>query len=184
MKLKNVPNLLSALRLMLVPVFVYLFMTDKTLAAVIVFIFSGITDVLDGYIARKYDCSSNLGKFLDPLADKLTQFAAFICLYITELVPVWMPIVYFIKEFATAVGALFVFRKGKIVVKSHVFGKLATFIVFAFVSVVILFGDRISHEAIVITCIIICLYFLFSCLMYLNTELRNGIIQSNEKNNP
>lgn len=175
MKLKNIPNLLSALRLLLVPVFVYLFMSDKTAAAVAVFIFSGFTDVLDGYIARKYNCSTNLGKILDPLADKLTQFCAFICLYITELVPLWMPVVYFVKEIATAIGAFFVFKKGNVVVKSHVFGKLATFFVFAFVSVVILFGDRISHKAIVIACIAMCVYFLFSCLMYVNTEIRQGI---------
>ena len=84
--------------------------------------------MLDGYIARKFGFISNLGKVLDPLADKLTQMCAFICLYITELVPLWMPAVYFVKELSTAIGALFVFRKGKVVVKSHIFGKLATFL--------------------------------------------------------
>ncbi len=175
MKLKNIPNLLSLIRLLLVPVFVLLFLGGKTVAAAIVFIFSGLTDVLDGYIARKYNCISNIGKVLDPLADKLTQFSAFICLYITELVPLWMPVVYFVKEFATAIGALVVFRKGKVVVKSHLFGKLATFFVFAFVSVVIFFGEKISHTAIVVACAFMCVYFLFSCLMYVNTELRNGV---------
>ena len=180
MKIKYIPNILSAIRLMLVPVFIYLFLAEKTLVAVIVFIFSGITDILDGFIARKFNCSSNLGKVLDPLADKLSQFSAFICLYITELVPLWMPVVYFVKEFGTAIGALFVFKKGKVVVKSHVFGKLATFFVFAFVCVVILFGDRIPHNSIVIACIAICVYFLFSCLMYVNTELLQGIRSGKE----
>lgn len=175
MKLKNIPNLLSLLRLLLVPVFVFLFLDGKTTAAAIVFIFSGFTDVLDGYIARKYNCISNLGKVLDPLADKLTQMCAFICLYITELIPLWMPVVYFVKEFATAIGALFVFRKGKVVVKSHIFGKLATFFVFAFVSTMIFFGDRISRGTIVAACIFMCVYFLFSCLMYVNTEIRSGM---------
>ena len=175
MKLKNIPNLLSLVRLLLVPVFVFLFLDGKTTAAAIVFILSGFTDVLDGYIARKYDCISNLGKVLDPLADKLTQMSAFICLYITELVPLWMPVVYFVKEFATAIGALFVFRKGKVVVKSHVFGKLATLFVFAFVSTMIFFGEKISHTAIVVCCVLMCVSFLFSCLMYVNTEIRNGV---------
>lgn len=175
MKFKDIPNLLSLVRLLLVPVFVVLFLKGHTMEAAIVFIFSGFTDVLDGFIARKFNCISNLGKVLDPLADKLTQFSAFICLYITELVPLWMPVVYFAKELATAIGALFVFKKGKVVVKSHVFGKLATFFVFAFVSVVIFFGDKIPQKTIGIACAAMCIYFLFSCLMYVNTEFRNGI---------
>lgn len=175
MKIKHIPNILSLIRLLLVPVFVWLFLTDRTVAAAVIFIFSGITDVLDGYIARKYNVISDAGKILDPLADKLTQFSAFICLYITELVPLWMPVIYFFKELATLIGAFVVFRKGKVVVKSRVFGKLATLFVFAFVSVVIIFGDRISHGAIIAACTFMCIYFFFSCLMYVNTELRQGM---------
>ncbi len=182
MKLRYIPNILSLIRLLLVPVFIFLFLGGKTTAAVAVFIFSGFTDVLDGYIARKYNFISNAGKVLDPLADKLTQMSAFVCLYITELVPVWMPVVYFFKELATAIGAFFVFRKGNVVVKSHIFGKLATFLVFAFVSVVILFGDGISQTAIVISCIFMCVYFLFSCLMYVNTEMRQGMGKAKKEN--
>lgn len=184
MRLKNIPNILSLIRLLLVPVFVLLFLGGKTTAAAIVFIISGITDVLDGYIARKYNFISNVGKVLDPLADKFTQFSAFICLYITDLVPLWMPVVYFVKELGTAIGALVVFRKGKVVVKSHVFGKLATFFVFAFVSIMIFFGDKISYTAIVAICAFMCVYFLFSCLMYVNTEFRNGVKAGKNNDNP
>ena len=174
MKLKNVPNTLSIIRILLVPVFVYLFLSDKITAAVVIFILSGFTDVLDGYIARKFDCSTNLGKLLDPLADKLMQFSAFICLCISELIPYWMPVVYFVKEVSTAIGALFVFRKGKRVVKSHIFGKLATVFVFAFVSVVAIFGDRISRGVITALCVAMCLYFVFSNLMYVKTEVKGA----------
>ena len=160
---------------MLVPVFVTLFLKGRMASAVIVFVFSGFTDVLDGFIARKYNCSSNLGKLLDPLADKLTQMSAFICLYISELIPLWMPVVYFFKELATLIGAVIVFRKGNVVVKSHTFGKLATVFVFAFVVVMILFGKAISRKFIVIACIGMCLYFVFSCLMYVRTEVKSGI---------
>ena len=182
MNVKNLPNFISFIRLLLVPVFVALFLCGKTTVAAIVFIASGITDVLDGYIARKYNCISNLGKLIDPLADKLTQFCAFICLYKVALIPLWMPVVYFVKELATAIGAFVVFKKGKIVVKSHVFGKLATFFVFAFVSVVMFFGDVIPDKAIAVACIAMCLYFLFSCLMYVNTEIRNGIVIEKKEN--
>lgn len=175
MRKKDIPNILSIIRILLVPVFVYLFMTDRIVTAVIVFVVAGITDILDGYIARKYNLISNLGKILDPFADKLMQFSAFVCLYISQLVPLWMPVVYFIKEFATLIAAILVFKKGNVVVKSHVFGKLATFFVFAFVSLVALFGDRINSTVITVCCIAICLYFVFSCFMYAKTEVKEGI---------
>lgn len=174
MKIKHVPNLLSIIRLLLVPVFVYLMLTKKTVVAVVVFILSGVTDILDGYIARKNNCISNLGKVLDPLADKLMQFSAFICLWISELVPFWMPVLYFVKELATAIGAWAVFKKGKRVVKSHVFGKLATFFVFAFVTVMIVFGESISSGVTAVLCAALCLYFVYSCLMYVKTEVIDG----------
>ena len=179
--MKNIPNILSLIRLLLVPVFVLLFFAEKTFAAAAVFVISGITDVLDGFIARKFGFISNLGKVLDPLADKLTQMSAFVCLYIAKLIPLWMPVVYFLKELATVIGALLVFRKGKVVVKSHVFGKLATVFVFAFVLTVILFGYKLSQGTIAFICILMCVYFLFSCLMYVNTEMRHGMSQG-EKN--
>ena len=173
MKMKNVPNILSVIRILLVPLFVYLFMTGKVAVAVAVFIISGFTDVLDGYIARKYNYITNLGKFLDPFADKLTQFTAFICLYLTQLVPLWMPVVYFLKELGTTIGALVVFRNRKKVVKSNIFGKLATFFVFAFVCFVIVFGKYVPESVITGICIAICLYFVFSCAMYVVAEVQS-----------
>jgi len=171
MRKKDIPNILSVIRILLVPLFVYLFMSGKTAAAVAVFILSGFTDVLDGYIARKYNYITNLGKFLDPFADKLTQFTAFICLYLNQLVPLWMPVVYFAKELGTTIGALVVFRNRKKVVKSNIFGKLATFFVFAFVCFDIVFGKYVPDGVIVGICAAICLYFVFSCIMYIITEV-------------
>lgn len=170
MRKKDIPNILSTVRILLVPLFVFLFMTGKHTSAVIVFIISGITDVLDGCIARKFGYITNLGKLLDPLADKLTQFSAFICLYLVNLVPLWMPVVYFIKEFVTAIGALVVFRNKKKVVKSNVYGKLATFFVFAFVCVDIVFGESFASGVTEGLCIAICIYFVFSTLMYILAE--------------
>ncbi|MBP3580865.1 MAG: CDP-alcohol phosphatidyltransferase family protein [Clostridia bacterium] len=173
MKKKDIPNLLSVIRILLVPVFVYMFMTGKHTGAVVVFILSGLTDVLDGYIARKYNYISDLGKFLDPFADKLTQFSAFVCLYLTQLVPLWMPVLYFIKELGTLIGALVVFRNKKKVVKSNIFGKLATFFVFAFVCVDILFGKDLSKGVVTGLCIAICVYFVFAGIMYIVAEMNS-----------
>lgn len=83
-ELKNVPNLLSVIRLLLVPLFVFLFMSGYVVPAVVVFVVAGATDVVDGYIARKFDCTSTLGKILDPLADKFLQLSAFVCLWLLQ----------------------------------------------------------------------------------------------------
>ncbi len=166
MNIKHVPNILSIIRLALVPIFIALYVKGHVAVAVMVFLTAGATDVLDGFIARKYNCTSTLGKVLDPLADKLMQLSAFVCLYASQLVPLWMPLVYFLKEFLTIVGAFFVFKKENFVVKSNVFGKAATVLVFAAVCIIAVFGETLSDTTITIICAVTCLYFVFSCLMY------------------
>ncbi len=71
----TIPNLLSAIRIVLVPVILALFLNGKCVAAIIIFAISGLTDLFDGKIARKFNQVSELGKILDPIADKLTQMA-------------------------------------------------------------------------------------------------------------
>jgi len=93
MKKNNIPNLLSAIRIIMVPIFVCVFLTnypDHVLPAILVFIAAGATDIIDGFIARKYNWSTRLGRLLDPLADKLLQASAFVCLFIVGLIPYWM----------------------------------------------------------------------------------------------
>ncbi len=166
MNIKNIPNLLSVIRMLLVPVFTALFLNGHTAWAIAVFLTAGLTDILDGYIARKYNCTSVAGKVLDPLADKAMQLSAFVCLYLTKLIPLWMPVAYFLKEALTLLGALFVFRKSRFVVKSNVFGKGATVLVFAAVFFISLFGKNMSDTVISIICAVVCIYFIFSCVMY------------------
>ncbi len=180
--MKNVPNLLSVIRLLLVPLFVFLFLSEYVVPAVVVFVVAGATDVVDGYIARKFNCTSTLGKVLDPLADKFLQMSAFICLWLEGYIAWWMPLIYFIKELATALGALFIFRKAKFVVKSNVFGKLATVFVFGAVFVITLFGNIIGEFAVNLICILVALYFVFSCGVYCGEELLKMIRAMKKKN--
>lgn len=175
MKAKHIPNILSVIRILLVPVFVFLYIGKDYDSAVTVFVIAGLTDVADGYIARKYNYITNLGKVLDPFADKLMQFCAFLCLYFNAVVPWWMPVVYFLKEITTLIGAIFVFRKVKVVVKSHIFGKLATFFVFVFVSVIIACPTLIPADTVSIICALMCAYFVFSNLMYVKLEVREEV---------
>ena len=80
---KRVPNILSALRIILAPLFVLMYLQDAFFWAalgLVVFIIAALTDYLDGYYARRYEVTSNTGVFLDPLADKFLTFAGFICI--------------------------------------------------------------------------------------------------------
>ena len=76
----TVPNYLSFFRILLIPLFLVLYASEKTAAALSVLLLSGFTDILDGQIARRFDMVSEFGKLLDPLADKLTQGALLVCL--------------------------------------------------------------------------------------------------------
>jgi len=92
-KVLTVPNLLSALRLLLVPVFLWLILIDQNLFAFAVLAFSSFTDWLDGYLARKLNQMSRLGQLLDPAADRLFILASLLGLAITNQVPWWLVIV-------------------------------------------------------------------------------------------
>ena len=181
MTIKNVPNILSIFRLLLVPVIVCLFLTHRIVPAVCVFVFAGLTDVADGYIARRYQCTSVLGRVLDPLADKTVQLSALICLWHESLIPWWMPAVYLLKEILTVLGAVFIFRKNKHVVSSNVFGKAATVIVFAAVTVIALFGRRIGEIGVGLICLGAALYFVFSCGVYCGEEFIKTVRDSRAK---
>ena len=123
--LKHVPNILTILRLLLIPVIVvFIFIGNYTLAFVF-FTISGITDIADGCIARKFNLISNFGKLMDPLADKLTQIATLASLVFTNIIPIWILLIVFLKEFIMICGASFLYGKD-VVVYSRWYGKLAT----------------------------------------------------------
>ena len=123
--LKHVPNILTIIRFLLIPIIVTLLSSGKYVDAIIVFSISGITDILDGVIARKFDLISDFGKLMDPLADKLTQLSMLIMLTIKRIIPIWIVIVVFVKEFCMICGASFLYGK-ELVVSSKWYGKAAT----------------------------------------------------------
>lgn len=127
----NIPNMLSIVRLILVPVFVVVFLLEgeQKTAAAIIFIIASATDVLDGYIARKFNMSTKVGQLLDPLADKLMQIAVVVTMLCADMVPLWFVLVLACKEILMICGGFFLYTK-KTFVKSNVFGKTNTVIVF------------------------------------------------------
>ena len=96
----NLPNKLTTLRMILVPVFIVLYLLGYSIPALVVFVVASFTDYLDGYLARKYNLVTDYGKIMDPLADKLLVTSALVCMVQTALVPAWMVIVILAREFA------------------------------------------------------------------------------------
>ena len=122
---KHVPNILTIIRFLLIPIIVIFAFQDNYIATIIILTISGLTDVLDGYIARKYNFITNFGKLMDPLADKMTQVALLGTLAIQKIIPVWIIVVVIIKEFLMVSGASFLYGK-ELVVSSKWYGKLTT----------------------------------------------------------
>ena len=94
----NLPNKLTMGRIFAIPVFIVVFLMGFRVAACIIFILASLTDMLDGYIARKYNMVSNFGKLMDPLADKLLTMAAFVCLIETGDAAAWIVIIILGRE--------------------------------------------------------------------------------------
>jgi CDP-diacylglycerol--glycerol-3-phosphate 3-phosphatidyltransferase len=130
MKLKTLPNLLSGFRICLVPVFVFAYFEDRGAVktwAVSIYIVAAATDFLDGFIARRFALTSNLGKVLDPLGDKLMTAAALACITIDGLVPAWAIAAVATKELLMGAGGLVLHRMARAEIPpSNIFGKTAT----------------------------------------------------------
>lgn len=130
----TIPNILTYIRLLCVPFFIWLCLDKETFGrshvwyALGVFIFASVTDVVDGFIARKFNLVSDIGKVLDPLADKLLQMSAYICLTIIGFIHLVFPIIMIIKELYMIIGAaiLLRFARKKVTIQSNVWGKLGT----------------------------------------------------------
>lgn len=135
----NVPNVLTVLRLLLVPVFIFTYMAsnDTTLhiIAASIFLLASLTDILDGYIARKFNMITDFGKLADPIADKLMQLSVIGCLTINDRISGWILGLYAVKELVLIVGGLNLL-KDKYIVQSKRSGKIATVILFICVLII------------------------------------------------
>lgn len=139
----TIPNLLSLFRLILIPVYVYIYLTAKSdqdyMISAIILAISCLTDLADGQIARRFNMISNVGKVLDPLADKLTQFTLAVCLAIRHWV-IWIMVgLILVKElFQLIIGAINL-RKGRMLKGALFSGKICTTILFTSLVVMVLF---------------------------------------------
>lgn len=148
----TIPNLLSLIRIALIPVFAVLFNDGSYLWAVIVLAISGLTDFFDGKIARKFNQISALGKLLDPIADKLSQITIAVVFYLAfsnssdETVKTfsWIFLIFLVKEAVMVVGGAIMIAFGLKPVAAEMPGKIATFAFYVIMCVIMAFGPDIG----------------------------------------
>lgn len=134
----NLPNALTVLRILLVPLFLDKALNGEMEFAAIVYIAAAITDGLDGFIARFWHLQTRLGSFLDPLADKLLITTSYVTLTILGLVPLWLTIAVLTKDMIVALGSLVVYlMQGTLTVRPRPIGKITTFFQFLYVPLVL-----------------------------------------------
>jgi len=171
---KQIPNMLSVLRLIMIPVFVVLYFrypeAPGTYYALGVYILAWATDILDGFLARRNNWITEAGKILDPLADKLMQLTAAVCFTIDNRIFLLLLIPLILKECGMLIGALIIIKTNKKVEPSHWYGKLASVILFGCAVVRILFRGYATLD--LVLCLIMLATMIFALVMYYIKDFR------------
>jgi cardiolipin synthase len=123
----TIPNLITSLRIILTPVFIIFLINDKLTSALIFFILAGISDALDGAIARLFDQKSKLGAFLDPLADKLLLASSFVMLAVKGYIYPWLTVIVISRDIMISLGILILFFNSQdFTIRPAFFSKITT----------------------------------------------------------
>lgn len=168
----NIPNAISLVRILLVPVFVVMYLKGLEPGQQVwqywsfgVLVVSGLTDCVDGYIARRFNQITDLGKVLDPIADKLTQVAVLVCLtvYRPRLLP--LLIICFVKELCQAIGSAIMLRRHTKVEGAKWYGKISTIVFYAVMAALVLWEDMPITWVTVLTALVAALM-IFAFIQY------------------
>ena len=142
----TIPNWLCFLRIALIPIFSVLFIKEHYIIAFVFMIIAAVTDLLDGKIARKYNMVSNLGKILDPIADKLSQVAIVIILIFKfwsfEGILKYLLFLFIAKELIMVIAGVLLLAKGMRPVAAEMWGKIATTVFYIFMIAIIAIGPN------------------------------------------
>jgi cardiolipin synthase len=167
----NIPNVLTGLRLLIIPSFGYYLYIGNYKVAVFLFLISGFTDVLDGFIARKFNMVTSWGKLADPLADKLMQITALVILTFQKNVPIFVLAIVMIKEILMGIGSIVLLKQKKYVVSANWYGKIAT-ILFYFAIIAIIVKIPYSNYFIIIALAATLFAFFKYSISYVNIKKR------------
>ena len=170
-QIMTIPNLLSLIRLLMIPVFVCLYLNGHETATAVVLLLSGLTDVVDGWIARTFRQVSDLGKAIDPGADKLTQAAMLLCLvskYNKMLIPFLLLAV---KEIFCGISSLLAIRRTGVVRSARWHGKVTTLLLYFMMILHVLWQDipAVVSNTVLVACVAM---MLLSCVMYGRDNIR------------
>lgn len=170
-------------------VFVGLFFGGEIYWALAVFFLAGATDVLDGYLARRNNWITTLGKILDPFADKLMQCTVLICLLIKDYIPWWFALPFFIKEVCTLLIGSIVIKRRSVAVVSKWYGKMTVCLFYGTIGASIVFQDFFSQNKaigiLIFVPAIVCAIFSFAAYIKQYSWLKNAEIKKGDilKNN-
>jgi len=134
----TIPNLITSIRIVLVPIFIIYLINEEFFLALVVFILAGLSDGADGLIARVFDQKSKLGAYLDPLADKILLITAFIVLAVRGFVPSWLTVVVISRDILILLGVLILFlNNAEFTIRPSIISKMTTCLQLATVFVVL-----------------------------------------------
>lgn len=179
-KIFTIPNALSLFRIILIPFFVYFYFSDSCKYAFITLLISTLSDVLDGLIARSFGMISDLGKVLDPIADKITHAAIIICLALNFK---WIRLLFAVfafKEITMLILGIIVVKKTGKVYGAKWYGKLCTTFTFITMTAHLLFFN-ISGTVSMLLCLFNILLMLNALVQYVTLDLK--LIRSDNNHN-
>lgn len=167
----NIPNMLTVLRIVLLPFIAWAYLNDKMTIAILLLLISGISDVLDGFIARRFNMTTALGKVLDPISDKLTQGIILACLAVRFRYLLALFFLLFIKEMIMGITGFYVVHKTGIVYSSRWHGKATTVLIYSTIMLHFLFPNIPKSIADILMIASICMMFI-SMRLYLKDNIK------------
>lgn len=165
----TIPNLLSLLRIILIAPFVIFFLQKNYIAAAAVLIVSGLSDAFDGFIARTFNQVTQLGKMLDPIADKLTLIAIMVCITIFSPIVLPVMIVLIIKDVVMLIGGSRLVKTGIAPPAAKWYGKVGTFVFYVVVCLIVFLKAAFNYENDILSVVLLsisCAIMVFALIKY------------------
>lgn len=173
----TVPNVLSLIRLILAFVIGYLLFTNQKFPAIILIVLAWITDLLDGHLARKLNAISELGKILDPLADKLLVLLIVVSLLLNKTITTLTGTFVILRDVIILCAGLFAARKYKFVIPSNIIGKISAFVIGLCLFILLLYPSKsiqnyleITIDFVVVVSLILYSFYYFRWINKLKTS--------------
>lgn len=167
--LLTIPNLLSVLRIILIPLFMHYFLEKNYIISAVLLIISGLSDACDGFIARTFNQITELGKMLDPIADKLTLIAIMICITIFSPIVLPVMIVLIVKDVLMLIGGSRLIKNGVTPPAAKWYGKVGTFMFYLSVCLIVFLKAAFGYENGILSIVLLsltCLIMLFALVKY------------------